>query len=151
MALRDTLSTIINTYPKAKTEPFVGHPLEAFIRHEAPQKVEAGLGEWGAGFLIEGSAGADNWAAVPWISIFDRAVTTTATSGYYVGYFFQVNKPVAHLSLNQATTRVREEFGERAREILQDRAGLMRKRIAEFSDALPVGKIELGSSAPTAW
>jgi hypothetical protein len=42
---------------------------------------------------------------------------------------------------------VREEFRERAREILQDRADLMRKRIAEFADILPINKIELGSEA----
>jgi 5-methylcytosine-specific restriction protein A len=51
-----------------------------------------------------------------------------------------------HLSLNQATTTVRKEFGTRAREILQDRADLMRKRVADFSYALPISKIELGSN-----
>ena len=32
-------------------------------------------------------------------------------------------------------------------EILQDRADLMRKRIAEYSGALPVSKIDFGSNA----
>jgi 5-methylcytosine-specific restriction enzyme A len=64
-----------------------------------------------------------------------------------VVYLFHVSSPVVQLSLNQGTTAVREEFGARAREILQDRADLMRKRIAEFADALPVTKIDLGSSA----
>src|SRR5205085_6626418 len=99
------------------------------------------------GLLVEGSAGAGNWAAVPWISIFDPAITTSATRGYYVVYLFHVDKPMVHLSLNQGTTAVREEFGARAREILQDRAELMRKRVAEFGDALPDNKIDLGSSA----
>jgi hypothetical protein len=51
-----------------------------------------------------------------------------------------------HLSLNQGTTSVREEFEGRAREILKDRADLMRKRIADFADALPVKLIDLGSN-----
>ena len=42
---------------------------------------------------------------------------------------------------------MREEFRERAREILRDRADLMRKRIAEFADILPINKIDLGSEA----
>src|SRR5262249_269004 len=54
---------------------------------------------------------------------------------------------LAHLSLNQGTTSVREEFGGRAREILRDRADLMRKRIADFADALPMKTIDLGSNA----
>jgi hypothetical protein len=82
---------------------------------------------------------------VPWISVFDPAITTSATQG--VVYLFHVSDPVVHLSLNQGTTAVREEFGSRAREILQDRADLMRKRIAEYSDALPTNKIDLGSNA----
>jgi 5-methylcytosine-specific restriction protein A len=52
-----------------------------------------------------------------------------------------------HLSLNQGTTSVREEFGARAREILKDRAHLMRKRVAEYEAPLPVTSIELGSTA----
>ncbi len=57
------------------------------------------------------------------------------------------NEPVVHLSLNQGTTAVREEFGARAREILKDRADLMRKRVADFASALPVHFIDLGSTA----
>src|ERR1700730_3040976 len=43
--------------------------------------------------------------------------------------------------------RVRQEFRERAREILRDRADLMRKRIPEFADILPINEIDLGSEA----
>jgi 5-methylcytosine-specific restriction enzyme A len=64
-------------------------------------------------------------AAVPWISVFDPAITTSATQGYYVAYLFHVSEPLVHLSLNQGTTAVREEFRERTREILRDRADLM--------------------------
>jgi len=136
MPLHETLRTIITDYPQA-----------AFIRQEAANAVEGALGELGAGLLVEGSAGAGNWAAVPWISVFDPAITTSATRGYYVVYLFQVSDSLVHLSLNQGTTAVREEFGNRAREILQDRADLMRKRVAEFADSLPIAKIDLGSSA----
>jgi 5-methylcytosine-specific restriction enzyme A len=147
MPLRDTLQTILTDYPKAKGEPLAGHPLGAFIRHAAAEAVEQALGELGAGFQVEGSAGAGNWAAVPWISVFDPAITTSATQGYYVVYLFHANRPIAHLSLNQGTTAVREEFGTRAREILRDRADLMRKRVADFANELPISSIELGSDA----
>jgi 5-methylcytosine-specific restriction protein A len=147
MPLHETLKTIITDYPNATNEPFAGHSLAAFIRHDAASTVEGALGELGAGLLVEGSAGAGNWAAVPWISVFDPAITTSATHGYYVVYLFHVSDPVVHLSLNQGTTAVREEFRARAREILQDRADLMRKRVAEFAEMLPITKIDLGSSA----
>src|SRR6516165_9487031 len=136
MPLRDTLKTILADYANAKASPFKEHPLGDFIRHAAADAVLAALGEHGAGLVVEGSAGAGNWAAVPWMAVFDPAITLSATRGYYV----------VHLSLNQGTTAVREEFSARAREILQDRADLMRKRVPEFDATLPIKKIEL---APT--
>ena len=79
--------------------------------------------------------------------MFDPAITTSATRGYYVVYLFHANEPVVHLSLNQGTTAVREEFSTRTREILKDRVDLMRKRVAEFAALLPATAIELGSNA----
>jgi len=146
MPLRDTLQKILTDYPNARHEALEGHALAVFIRHDAPRAVEAGLGELGAGLVVEGSPGQGNWAAVPWISIFDPAITTGATRGYYVVYLFHANEPLVHLSLNQGTTAVREEFGTRAREILKDRADLMRKRVQEFGGSLPVAAIDLGST-----
>ena len=117
------------------------------IRHGAAEAVKDALGNLGAGLLVEGSARAGNWAAAPWISVFDPAITTTATQGNYVVYLFHVSEPIVHLSLNQGTTSVREEFGARTREILTTGLSLMRKRIAEYADALPIKAIELGSNA----
>src|SRR5262245_29383655 len=147
MALRETLQRMLTEYAKAKVEPLENHPLAQFIRHDAAQAVEAGLGELGAGLVVEGSPGQGNWAAVPWISIFDPAITTSATRGYYVVYLFHASEPVVHLSFNQGTTAVREEFGARTREILSDRANLMRKRVQDFAGALPAKAIDLGSTA----
>jgi 5-methylcytosine-specific restriction protein A len=147
MPLRDTIQSILTEYAASKTQPFADHPLADFIRHEAAEAVKESSGELGVGLLVEGSAGAGNWAAVPWISVFDPAVTTTATHGYYVVYLFHVAEPTVYLSLNQGTISVREEFGVRAREILKDRAELIRKRVEEFAEVLPINKIELGSDA----
>src|SRR5262245_2715842 len=147
MSLRTTLQTILTEYHPATAEPLKGHKLANFIRHFAANEVKEALGELGAGLIVEGSAGAGVWAAVPWISVFDPAITTSATRGYYVVYLFHVSEPVVHLSLNQGTTNVRDEFESRARQVLMDRAELMRKRVAEFGAWLPVTKIELGSDA----
>ena len=82
---------------------------------------------------------------MPWVSIFDPAVTDTATRGYYVVYLFHSSEPLVHLSLNQGTTRTREEFGAQARQVLADRAALMRRRLLDFADVLSVRTIDLGS------
>jgi 5-methylcytosine-specific restriction enzyme A len=147
MPLRETLQTILTDYPKAKSEPLEGHPLAQFIRHDAEAAVQQALGELGTGLLVEGSPGQGNWAAVPWISVFDPVITTSATRGYYVVYLFHANEHVVHLSLNQGTTAVRDEFAGKTREVLANRAEFMRKRVAECGQLLPVQTIDLGSNA----
>ena len=82
MPLRTTLQTILTEYHTAMAEPLEGHKLANFIRHSAASEVNGALGELGAGLIVEGGAGAGNWAAVPWISVFDPAITTSATRGY---------------------------------------------------------------------
>jgi 5-methylcytosine-specific restriction enzyme A len=64
-----------------------------------------------------------------------------------VGYLFHSTEAVVHLSLNQGTTAIREEFGAQAREVLADRAEFVRKRVLEFQKTLPAMSIYLGSDA----
>jgi 5-methylcytosine-specific restriction enzyme MrcB-like protein len=76
MPLHSILTTILAEYPKAKIEPFGGNPLANFLRHQAADEVQNALGDLGARLTVEGSAGAGNWVMVPWISVFDPAITT---------------------------------------------------------------------------
>jgi len=111
MPLRDTLQTILTDYAEARSKPFADHSLADFIRHGAAEQVKDALGELGAGLLVEGSAGAGNWATVPWISVFDPAITTSATRGYYVVYLFHASEPVVHLSLNRVAWALNRRDG----------------------------------------
>src|SRR5437868_5362064 len=108
MPIRETLGRILIDYPNSRLNPLEGDPLAQFIRRGAPPNVSAALGVDGSGLSIQGSPGQGNWAVVPWIGIFDPAVTSSATAGYYVVYLFNALNPVVHLSLNQGTTAVRE-------------------------------------------
>jgi 5-methylcytosine-specific restriction enzyme A len=104
MGLRETLTRILGEYPTARIAPLEGHPLAQFVRGEAEDAVIQALGSDADGLIVQGSPGQGNWAAVPWISVFDPAITTSATRGYYVVYLFHATKAVVQLSLNQGTT-----------------------------------------------
>jgi 5-methylcytosine-specific restriction protein A len=147
MSVQEVLGHVGANYDAARGQSFARHPMAAFLRGAAAKQIEAALGEAATGLLAVGSAGAGNWAEVPWISVFDPVVTDSATRGYYVVYLFHSSAPLVHLSLNQGTTAVRQEFGAKAREVLADRAAFMRKRVVDFVPQLPVERIELGSSA----
>lgn len=145
--LRDTLLRIIDTISVARTEPFANHELARFLRSEAAEEIRAALGELAPGMLCEGSPGAGRWADVPWLAVFDPAVTISATEGYYAVYLFAYDRPEVHLSLNQGTTAVRREFGARTPDIPRDRARLIRARIPEYLKLMDVYDLTLGSVA----
>ncbi len=79
----------------------------------------------------KGSPGQDDWAHVPWLAIYDPLASSGATNGYYVVYLFDAETQRIHLSLNQGTYSVEEEFNTRATEVLKERAALMRGKISE--------------------
>ncbi len=146
MNLRDALTRVMAEWRAVRGEPFGQHPLAVFIRRDAADEVEKSLIDK-KGLTVKGSAGAGQWAAVPWVSIFDDVVTDSATHGYYVVYLFHVEGGEVHLSVNQGTTATRAEFKENTRAVLRDRAAIMRRRLEDFSDLLPITEIDLGSTA----
>lgn len=144
-SLRNTLASIAEAYETAKQEGFAAHPVAGFIRNDAAAAIRSQLTE--QRFLVKGSAGQGTWTAVPWIAVFDPLVTTGAMQGYYVVYLFAADMGRIYLSLNQGTTRVREEFGRRTTSELNRRAALMRDRVPEFEDRFDAGEIDLASQA----
>lgn len=107
MDLRETLTRILSEYPTARMAPLELHPLAQFIWGETEDAVAVALGSEADGLIVQGSPGQGNWAAVPWISIFDPAITTSATRGYYVVYLFHATEPIVQLSLKSGNHRYR--------------------------------------------
>lgn len=138
------LQKIAVEYPGAQREKFADHPLADFIRTEARTQLERSSAIQGQGLICKGSPGNGNFAAVPWLAMFDPLVTTSAVEGYYVVYLYSANGDL-YLSLNQGTTAVRREFGAEARNVLKDRAALICARLPEFTPLLPQREIDLGS------
>jgi 5-methylcytosine-specific restriction enzyme A len=99
MSLRTSLERIMTEWRGARTERFAQHPLASFIRDKAAQEVEGALAGH-RGLTVRGSAGAGQWAAVPWLSVFDDVVTDSGTCGDYVVYLFHSEGSLVHLSLN---------------------------------------------------
>lgn len=146
MSLRAALERILNEWSSNRAEKFAQNPLAIHIRQGAAEEVRKALVNT-VGLTVKGSAGAGQWAAVPWIAVFDDVITDSATQGYYVVYLVHTTEPTVHLSLNQGTTGTRSEFKDATHGILQDRAQLMRRRLADFTLQLPATVIDLGSDS----
>ncbi|GJD81360.1 DUF3578 domain-containing protein [Methylobacterium gregans] len=147
MSLGHALRRIVEEYPLARTEPPAGHPLAAVIRKGAPDELRRALAGLDGPFLVKGSPGrGTRWAAVPWLAVFDPAITTSATRGYYLVYLFPAHREQVHLSLAQGTVAAIREHGPRAGAYLRASGDALRARLADLAERLPVQSIELGSA-----
>ena len=88
MSLKRLLSEISSGWKKAKNEQFTGHPIATLLKQDLISIVKAQLDPQRK-YLIKASAGAGNWADVPWLSILNPAITKSTQSGIYPVYLFR--------------------------------------------------------------
>lgn len=134
-------------YPLARLDPLAGHPLASVIRKGAPDELRRALAPMDEPFLVKGSPGrGTKWAAVPWLAVFDPAITTSATRGYYLVYLFPAHREAVHLSLAQGTVAALREHGPRALDHLRQSGARLRERLSDFAERLPVTELRLGTA-----
>ncbi|WP_284286340.1 MrcB family domain-containing protein [Alicyclobacillus fastidiosus] len=97
---------VLNEYPSASLtsgQP----PLRQFVSTTTANHVRALIDT--RQYTVKGSTGAGNWAAIPWICIFDKDITDSATHGIYICYLFRADMSGVYLSLNQGWTYYKEK------------------------------------------
>lgn len=147
MSLGHALRRIVEEYPLARLDPPAGHPLAVMIRRGAPDELRSALAPIDGPFLVKGSPGRGRkWAAVPWLAVFDPAITTSATRGYYLVYLFPAHREAVHLCLAQGTVAAIREHGTRAEDHLRASGDRLRERLGDFAERLPNRTIALGTA-----
>lgn len=123
MSIGSLLTEIAVGWVEAKRETFAEHPLAIRLRTELVAAVSDGLGAALNGFRVKASAGAGNWADVPWLAILEPSITTSTQSGIYPVYLFCADGSGVYLSLGFGTTELTNTFGVQE---AQRRAGELR-------------------------
>ena len=101
------INKIFNEYIEAKQQAFSGNPMGNYFRNSIPEVLyKTGIVDEDK-YLITGSVGQGNWAIIPWICIFDRSVTTSATKGVYIVYLLSKDGNTLYLTFNQGCTEIR--------------------------------------------
>lgn len=109
--LSNCFAKVMENYISAKEEEFKGHAIGEIIREKIPSILyEVGNLDKHE-YKITGSIGQGQWAEVPWISIFQKSITTSATKGYYIVFLFSATMEEFYLSLNQGWTYYKEKYG----------------------------------------
>ena len=99
-------------------------------------------------YKIEGSIGQGQFAEVPWISIFDRSITESATRGVYIVFLYSTDGKRVYLSLNQGYTYFSEKFSSKeARKEAIKMAEVLR-RLINVSNSRAIDTIDLGAKKP---
>lgn len=141
--LRQLLLSITENYPKAVHQAFAKNPTAQLIRSEAPAYLQT-LPPL-QGYIVKGSAGKGQWAAVPWLAFLDSRITRTTEQGQYVVYLFAPSRREIYLSLNQGATEMFQEHGRKyGLRTLQERAQHMRGLADAVGSTFPTTRIELG-------
>lgn len=102
--LNDAFIYLIENYSLAKTEELTNHPMGRHVRQCLTKILieDANLDQ--ENYSVKGSLGQGGWSEIPWISIFLKNITTTATKGYYVVYLVPADMSGVYVSLNQGWT-----------------------------------------------
>ena len=147
MSLAEKLTEFNGNWVQATKESFSNHWLANFFRNDVKKDIETIVRYFDNTYQVKASAGAGNWANVPWLSILNPKITTTTQDGIYPVYLFCADGSGFYLSLNQGTTEPKNKFGKVEANI---RSELIKDYIlAKFPELSSWGKRKIDLSANT--
>lgn len=128
VSLAETFKTILERYRTLRTStPFGGNAEAKELFTTARRVIEEWLPSDSVSQLeVVASYGKGNWATIPWISVLDRRETRTTQDGTYVVYLFREDGRGVVVKLGQGVTKVEQELGAEAVEVLAQRAAALR-------------------------
>jgi MrcB-like, N-terminal domain len=98
---RSLLLQVMRDYIEAKNGPFSGHYLGRVLRRDLPGEINSFSFIQNGDYIIKGSVGQGNWAAIPWLAIMNTHVTTSTQRGVYIVYLFSEDMKVLYLTIAQ--------------------------------------------------
>lgn len=145
--MKSLFDYICKNYTKSQSENFSNHILGEKLRYDLPNKIFELLNLNNSQFKITGSIGQGQWAEIPWISIFLKDITTSATSGYYIVYLFKSDMSGFYLSLNQGWTYFKNKYGtSQGRIKIKEISTIMRNKLSPVPDTFSLDTISLSAS-----
>lgn len=148
MNLQDCLNKVLSEWPNETQTKFTDNQLANFIRKDFAHTVQTIVHKSDSDLIIKASAGAGNWADVPWLSILNPRITKTTQDGIYPVFLFRSDGTGAYLSLGQGITIPKERLGKnRAEERSAWIIDYLRQQIPILHQ-WDKGKLELHANTP---
>jgi hypothetical protein len=105
------LYEFLSRWPQAKEQKFAQNPATALLTGALKTDVIELISSTHPEMKVRASAGAGNWADIPWLAIMHPDSTITVRDGLYPVFLFAADRAGVYLSLNQGTTGQVEHFG----------------------------------------
>lgn len=125
--LREKFLTVLNEYLQARTERFAGHKMGSFVRNEMTTEITRLPFIDHSQYVVTGSVGQGNWAAVPWLAIMNKDITTSTQRGYYIVYLFSEDMERLYLTLAQGVTETTKEDMQKTKEEIREQIHMSQK------------------------
>jgi hypothetical protein len=133
--IRDAIQGILKDYGAAKKRQFRGNdPINLPFSEITSRLAASAEIASHPNLRVEFAFGKGNWAAVPWLAIMDRRLTTTTQEGVYCVFLFRQDLSGVYLTLNQGVTRIYTELGtKKAKERLVQTSESLRPALANLT------------------
>jgi len=115
--LKEMVERILNEYSVEKSNELKDNPLAIYIRNEATDIIRDAAGFSKDKYVVTGSVGQGQWAMIPWLGIFDKKVTESATKGVYIVYLLSKDGDTLYLTFNQGCTEIRNNNNSKKKTI----------------------------------
>ncbi|MFE7376363.1 MrcB family domain-containing protein [Bacillus cereus] len=125
--LREKFLTVLNEYLQARIERFAGHKMGSFVRNEMTMEITRLPFIDHSQYVVTGSVGQGNWAAVPWLAIMNKDITTSTQRGYYIVYLFSEDMERLYLTLAQGVTETTKEEMQKIKEEIREQIHMSQK------------------------
>lgn len=141
--LKKIIEKVLYEYPIVSKENFKGHSFASYLRSDVPASLNNYLNLPNV-YSIQASPGNGAWANIPWIAIFNKVITESVRSGFFVVYLFSADFSGVYLSLIQGTDSQKAIYGlGRSREVLRNQAKVFRSLIGQKIGIHMSDKIDL--------
>lgn len=107
--LKEYVERILNEYMTEKTKDLKDNLLARFIRDEAVKIVRQAASLSEKDYEVTGSVGQGVWAMIPWLGVFNKKVSKSATKGVNIVYLLSKDCSTLYLTLNQGCTEIRKK------------------------------------------
>lgn len=141
-----------NTDEMKERGTLIRKALPGILREYLPQ-MSAEIGAYGADLAVEGSDGIGRKTAAPWVRIFSKELSPSATNGFYIVLHFSQDGQRFYVTIGFGSSKWDSERGDLARDSNEelDRKALWAlselERVGADISAFP-GQINLGATQP---